>query len=60
MTYPRTCCKNCENRHLYCHCDCDEYKAYKIELSEIKEHLDTERNLDDYERENYKKRRWNR
>lgn len=64
MTYPRKCCKDCENRTIYCHCTCEEYKVYKKELDEynaaIRKAKEQENIMSGYIRDNYKKRRWDR
>lgn len=64
MTYPRISCKNCVNRTIYCHCTCEEYKAYKRELGEynaaVKKAKEQEGIMSSYIRANYKKRRWDR
>ena len=31
MTPP---CKNCTDRHAYCHADCERYKAFRASLDE--------------------------
>ena len=51
-------CKDCQERHLHCHGDCEQYKKWKAELEGItsesrkrKEIIDT-----DLHREVYKRR----
>ena len=62
MTYPRKCCKDCENRTPMCHCFCEEYAAYKKELEEynaaVKKAKESQRIMSDYIKDNYKKRVW--
>lgn len=62
MTYPRNCCKGCENRTPVCHCFCEEYAAYKKELNEYNEAIRKQKEAEGimwgYIRDNHKKRRW--
>lgn len=30
-------CKNCEDRHDWCHSECDRYKAFKAECDRVKD-----------------------
>lgn len=60
MTYPRMSCKDCKNRTPTCHCTCEEYKTYKQELEAFKADRDKERIMNEYIRDNAKKRRWSK
>lgn len=33
-------CKGCENRHQFCHCDCEQYKSWKEEHIKEKKEID--------------------
>ena len=54
-------CYNCEKRTINCHCDCEDYKAYKQELAEqkavIEKEKDKQRVMSSYIKDNYRKRR---
>ena len=43
------CCYNCKDRQMYCHINCEKYKAFQIE-NEIRKNNMTEyrRNISDY------------
>lgn len=54
-------CYNCDKRTVNCHCTCEDYKAYKQELSEQKAVLEKEKDkqriMSSYIKDNYRKRR---
>ena len=47
-------CKDCENREIGCHGNCEKYKAWKAELQEMKKQIGKEKmklyRLDGYTR----------
>ena len=49
-------CKDCKDRHVGCHSNCEIYKEYTRELEE-KKHMIKEAKNKDREYKNYKKKR---
>ena len=39
------CCKGCENRHPYCHAECEEYKEQKAEHDKLKAKHDRQKDI---------------
>ena len=35
MPYPKSPCKDCENRHILCHSECDSYKEFRVAVDDI-------------------------
>lgn len=38
-------CYNCQNRHMGCHSDCEDYKQFRAELDEINKQKEKDRAL---------------
>lgn len=32
---PKAACKDCDKRHIGCHAECEDYKAFKAEMDKI-------------------------
>ena len=61
IKYPNlnTPCKDCTERHIACHSECEKYKAYKENYEQIKKDIrkeaDIQNRLDDYEKQRAKR-----
>lgn len=44
-------CKDCSDRHVGCHGDCEKYKAYRSDLESKHEHEKQENSYHDYQRD---------
>jgi len=55
-------CKGCQKRHLGCHSDCEDYKAYKEEVERINKARRKDDNYSDYLRQSadrtMRKKKW--
>lgn len=38
-------CYNCQNRHIGCHSDCEDYKQFRAELDEINKQKEKDKAL---------------
>lgn len=46
-------CKDCPDRHLHCHSECDRYKDYRTRKDEENKRIKREKNIYNYEKETY-------